>query len=263
MTVPVVATVGTTHPLAFAGLVFAALALADDDARPVCVVAGVSAQSAAGVLAVRGVEPDLIAAQFAALADAGVAAFHVGALVSAGAVRAVADGLAAFPGVPVVVDPVLAASTGDRLGEPGVRDALRDALFRRATLVTPNLDEAGALLGRPVRDAATMHEAASALLTYGPGAVLVKGGHLEGDAIDILADASGVRSFVTARIALTMRGTGDLLATTIAAGLARGLPLASAILRARARVARALADGVPFAGTRVASLGTDASVRRE
>jgi hydroxymethylpyrimidine/phosphomethylpyrimidine kinase len=259
MSAPVVATIGTTHPLAFAGLVFAALALADEGARPVCIVAGVSAQNAGGVVAARGVDPELIAAQFAALGDARVAAFHVGALVSTDGVRAVADGLAAFEGVPVVVDPVLAASTGDRLGEPGVRDALRDALFPHATLVTPNLDEASALLGRPVQDAAGMREAAVALLEWGSAAVLIKGGHLEGDAIDVLADASGVRSFATARVAMTMRGTGDLLATTIATGLARGMPLASAILRARARVARAIADGVPFAGARVAPLGTGAS----
>ena len=262
MTGPVVATVGTTHPLAFAGLVFAALALADDGVRPVCVVAGVSAQNAARVLDAQSVEPELIAAQFAALAAAGVGAFHVGALVTAEAVRAVAAGLAAFPGIPVVVDPVLAASGGDRIGEPAVRDALRDALFPCATLVTPNLDEASAFLGHPVDDVAGMEAAAPALLRWGSASVLLKGGHLAGDAIDVLADATSVRRFTSPRVANTMRGTGDLLATTIAAGLARGMPPASAIERARERVARAIAAGVPFAGARVAEVGLRAADNR-
>jgi hydroxymethylpyrimidine/phosphomethylpyrimidine kinase len=258
MSVPVVATVGTTHPLAFAGLVFSALALADDGARPVCVVAGISAQRADRVLLRIGTESAAIGAQFAALDDAGIGAVHVGALVSVEAVLAVAAGLAGLPGVPLVIDPVLASSSGERLGEIGVADALRDVLFPLATLVTPNLDEAAAFAGRPIPDVAAMEHASASFVGWGARAVLVKGGHLAGEAaVDVLVDASGVRRFTSPRVAGSLRGTGDLLAVTIAADLARRIPLDDAVKRARARVAHAIETGVPFARTRVAPVRGD------
>jgi hydroxymethylpyrimidine kinase/phosphomethylpyrimidine kinase len=250
----VVATVGTTHPLAFAGLAFAVLALAADGVRPVCVVAGVSAQDAAHVHARRALDVATIHAQFDALRDAEVAAFHVGALLSADAVRAVADALARYPGVPAVVDPVLAASGGDALAGDATVAALRDVLLPRATLVTPNLDEASALLGRAVGDVAAMRDAAQALVALGARAALVKGGHLADDAVDVIADGASVHELRAPRIAQTMRGTGDLLAVTIAAGLARGASLADAVERARTRVHDAIAHGVHFAGARVAPM---------
>jgi hydroxymethylpyrimidine/phosphomethylpyrimidine kinase len=248
----VVATVGTTHPLAFAGLAFAMLALAADRVRPVCVIAGVTAQDAARVRASVAIDAATIGAQFDALRDARVAAFHVGALVSPDAVHAVAEGLAAYPNVPVVIDPVLAASGGDALADDATRTALRDALFAHATLITPNLDEASALLGRTIADVPAMHEAARALLASGARAVLVKGGHLACDAIDVLATDELTVEFRAPCLAETLRGTGDLLAVTIAAHLARGAPLPDAIKRARMRVRDAITCGVPFAGTRVA-----------
>ena len=256
----VVATVGTTHPLAFAGLTFAMLALADDAVRPVCVIAGVTAQDADHVRASVAIDAATIHAQFDALRAADVGAFHVGALVSAEAVRAVAAALASLPNVPVVVDPVLAASGGDALADDATRVALRDTLFARATLITPNLAETSAFLGRTITDVDAMHGAATALLAFGAKAVLVKGGHLTGDAIDVLADAGGTHEFCAQRIGGALRGTGDLLAVTIAAGLARGTPLDEAIERARRRVRDAISGAVLFAGAHVASLH-DTSVR--
>jgi hydroxymethylpyrimidine/phosphomethylpyrimidine kinase len=250
----VVCTVGTTHPLAFAGLGFALLALAADAVRPVCVVAGVSAQNADRVLARTPLGGATIAAQFAALRDADVGAFHVGALLSADAVRAVAAGLATYPGVPVVLDPVLAASGGDALADDATLRALRDELLARATLVTPNLGEAGALLACQIVDVAAMEDAARALVALGARAALVKGGHLAGDPVDVLVEGEHVRTLASARVAGELRGTGDLLAVTIAAGLANGAPLGEAVERARHRVREAIACGVPFAGARVAAL---------
>lgn len=250
----VVATVGTTHPLAFAGLTFAVLALAESGVRPVCVVAGVSAQNATRVLARTAVDAAAIAAQFDALRDADVAAFHVGALLGGEAVHAVAAGLATYPDVPVVVDPVLAASGGDALADDATRNALRDVLLPRATLVTPNLGEASALLEQEVRDVAAMRRAARELVRRGARAALVKGGHLTGDAIDVYDDGEGTREFVSPRVEGTLRGTGDLLAVTIAAHLGAGVPMQVAIERARDRVRLAIARGVAFAGTRVAAL---------
>ncbi|BDE08226.1 hydroxymethylpyrimidine/phosphomethylpyrimidine kinase [Vulcanimicrobium alpinum] len=249
---PVVAAVGTTHPLAFAGVTFAMQVLAREGVRPVCVIAGVSAQDARSVLRRTPLDAATIAAQFDALREAGVGAFHVGALLSTDAVRAVAAGLAAFAGVPVVVDPVLAATGGDPLADDATVAALRDVLLPCATLLTPNLDEAGALLERSVRDLDAMRDAAPALRARGARAVLVKGGHLAGDAIDVVSDDAGVRTFRTPRIANVLRGTGDLLAATIAASLASGATLDDAIVHAHTRVADAIAHGVLFAGTRVA-----------
>lgn len=251
----VVATVGTTHPLAFAGLAFALLALAADGVRPVCVVAGVTAQDAAHVHASAAIHAATIRAQFDALRDANVGAFHVGALVSADAVRAVADALATYPNVPVVVDPVLAASGGDAIADDATRVALRDVLFARAALITPNLDEASAFLGRAVDGIDAMRTAAREFLAFGARAVLVKGGHLVGDATDVFADASGTRELSSPRVDGALRGTGDLLAVTIAAELARGTALDRAIERARSRVRDAIAHGEPFAGARVARIG--------
>jgi hydroxymethylpyrimidine/phosphomethylpyrimidine kinase len=249
----VVATVGTTHPLAFAGLPFAMLALAEDGVRPVCVVAGVTAQDGTRVLARTTVDPAVIDAQFSALRDAGVQAFHVGALLSADAARAVAAGLARYPGVPVVLDPVLAATGGDALGDAGTLLAIRESLLPLATVVTPNLDEAEALFEREVRAVEHMHDAARACLDCGAETALVKGGHLAGDAVDVFADAQGTRELVAPRIAQTLRGTGDLLATTLAARIAQGAPIAEAVQHARHRVREAIARGVAFAGARVAS----------
>jgi hydroxymethylpyrimidine/phosphomethylpyrimidine kinase len=247
----VVATVGTTHPLAFAGLAFATLALAGESIRPVCVVAGVTAQDGARVLARAPVDVQTIGAQFAALRDASVGAFHVGALLSAEVVHAVADGLSHYPQVPVVLDPVLAATGGDALADEPTRVALRERLIPRATLVTPNLDEASLFLAREVRDVAAMRRAAADIVALGAQAALVKGGHLSGAAIDVFADASGTRDLLASRIAAQLRGTGDLLAVTIAGALARGAGLPEAIEHARARVREAIERGVPFAGTRV------------
>jgi hydroxymethylpyrimidine/phosphomethylpyrimidine kinase len=252
--VTVVATVGTTHPLAFAGLAFAALVLAEDGARPVCIVAGVTAQDGTHVLAGAAIDPALIAAQFTALRDAEVGAFHVGALLSADAVRAVAEGLARFPGIPVVVDPVFAATGGDALADAAARRAVRELLVPCATIVTPNLDEAAALFEREVTSVAQMHEAARDALALGARTALVKGGHLADGAIDVFADAQGTRELSAPRIAASLRGTGDLLAASIAARLATGVPIAEAVQRARGRVRDAIAAGVTFAGTRVAPL---------
>jgi len=253
----VVATVGTTHPLAFAGLIFAALALADDGVRPVCVVAGVTAQDADHVTARAAVDAMTIRAQFDALRNADVGAFHVGALLSADAVRAVAAGLAAYPHVPAVVDPVIAATGGGELADDATRAALRDVLVPRATLVTPNLEEASALLGKRIDDLGAMHEAAAQLVILGARSALIKGGHLTGDPIDVYADANSTSTFTSTRVEGTLRGTGDLLAVTIAACLARGAPIREAIEHARRRVREAIARGIPFANTTVATFTTE------
>jgi hydroxymethylpyrimidine/phosphomethylpyrimidine kinase len=252
---PVVAAVGTTHPYAAAGLLLDLTAIRMLGAQPVAVVAGVSAQDAGRVLARAPIDPVTVAAQFDALDGVPIGAFCIGALLDALSVQAVAAALARHPGVPVICDPVIAASGGDRLADDETIAALRETLFARCTLLTPNLAEAALLTGTPVAGTAAMHAALPALLALGPEAVLLKGGHLDGDACDLLARAGEVREFRGARIPLDLRGTGSLLATAIAVRCAFGDPLPLAIERARAFVRERIEHGAMFAGMRIAYYG--------
>lgn len=247
---PVVLAVGTTHPLLAAGLLLDLQTIRRLGARPVAVVAGVSAQSATRVLHRAPLDASAIRAQFAALAGVEVAAVCVGALLDPASVAAVAEELAAYR-APVVADPVLAASGGDPLADDATLEAWRRRLLPRCALVTPNLPEAERLLGR-VLDRAALDEAAQAVRALGPAAVLLKGGHLEGEPTDVLATADGTVALHGRRIARELRGTGSLLAAAIATRLACGDALASAVDAGRAFVRARIETGVGFAGMHVA-----------
>jgi hydroxymethylpyrimidine/phosphomethylpyrimidine kinase len=246
---PTLLAVGTTHPLNIAGVGLDARIAPLLGVRVVTIIAGISAQNGASVLSRAPVDEATIATQFEAVRDVPVDAIHVGALLDARSVAAVARGLAAFAGVPIVCDPVIAATGGDRLADDATIAALSAVLFARCTLVTPNLDEASLLLGRPVADLAAMTATAEALRATGAGAVLLKGGHLAGDPTDVLVHAGGVQRFSAARIAGRLRGTGDLLACAIAARFAHGDRIVASVKAARAFVRGCLAAAVPFAGT--------------
>ena len=248
---PVVAAIGTTHPFATTGLLVELTALRELGVRPVAIVAGVSAQDAAHVYARQPLDPATIARQFAALDTAEIDACSVGALLDAATVRAVAAGVTAL-GVPVICDPVVAASGGDRLADDATVAALRDALFPACALIAPNLAEAGRLTGMTVRTLADVHAALAPLLAFGSRAVLVTGGHLAGDPCDVFTDGTRVIELRAPRLPGTLRGTGTLLTTAIAAQLARGDDLDAAIDAARDFVRARIAGGVPFAGMRVA-----------
>jgi hydroxymethylpyrimidine/phosphomethylpyrimidine kinase len=244
---PVVCSIGSTDPWNAAGLGLDILALTECGARPVTVVAGVTAQDRHGLAALHAVPPDIVTAQFEALRDAGVRAYRVGALPDAAAVKAVAAQLA--PGrLPVVYDPVLAASGGGRFAAA----ALVARFLPAVTLLTPNLAEAAELTGLPVDDVAGMEAAGSALRTLGAAAVLVKGGHLGGAAIDVLVDERGTVVFEASRLAGTLRGTGCLLACAAAAALARGEPARDAVVYARAFVRAKFLAGRAAGGMRLA-----------
>jgi hydroxymethylpyrimidine/phosphomethylpyrimidine kinase len=249
---PVVAAVGTTHPYAAAGLLLDLAAIRALGAQPVAIVAGVSAQDAQRVLARAPVDAVTIAAQFAALDGIAVGAFCVGALLDPASVRAVAAGLARYPGVPVICDPVIAASGGDRLADDATVAAMREALFARCALLTPNLAEAALLTGSAIGDLPAMHAALPALLALGSAAVLLKGGHLDGDACDVFADGREVRELRAARLPLDLRGTGSLLAAAIAVRCAFGDALPVAIGVARNFVRERIERGATFAGMRIA-----------
>ena len=203
------------------------------------VITALTAQNTRGVQAIHDVPPDFVTAQLdSVLSDLSVDAIKIGMLSCVSAIRAVADGLRRHAsGIPVVLDPVMVATSGDRLISDDAVAVLRDELFPLATVITPNLPEAATLLGEEV---ATNENAAVAqarrLLAVGARAVLIKGGHAEGtESVDHLLAADGtLRRFAAARVATrNSHGTGCTLSSAIAAGLARGLSLGDAVKDAK------------------------------
>ncbi len=215
------------------------------------VIVAVTAQNTRGVRAVEAVSPALVTAQLSALAeDLPPDALKTGMLAEAGLVRLVAEAIRANAWRPLVVDPVMVATSGHRLLTADGETAIREALLPLAALVTPNLDETGILTGRPVTDAAGMERAGASLVASGATAALVKGGHLPGDVLtDVLVTRNGTRRFTHARIgARPIHGTGCTLSAAITAGLALGRPLEEAVTDALDFVRRAIAAAPPIGG---------------
>jgi hydroxymethylpyrimidine/phosphomethylpyrimidine kinase len=205
-------------------------------------ITAVTVQDTMGVHAIHPIPPPIIAAQIrAVLADIGADAIKTGMLGDAAAVEAVADALADWPDIPLVVDPVMVATSGAPLIGEGALERLR-RLIARAALVTPNAPEAAALTGIAVATTDDLRRAGERLLTSGVRAVLMKGGHVPGDpVIDLLMTPSGETVLEGPRIATRhTHGTGCTLASACAVGLARGLKLEAAVARAWAYVGEAL-----------------------
>ena len=209
------------------------------------VITAITAQNTLGVTDWTAVAPDLVTAQLDAVAtDLRPQAVKSGMLANAAVVRAVAAGLRAHALAPYVLDPVMVATSGDPLLEPDAVAAIRSELVPLAALVTPNLDEAGILVGSPVRDVAAMERAAESLVAMGARAALVKSGHLGGERmVDVLCDAGSVRRFEHPRLDTRhTHGTGCTLSAAVAAHLALGHPLDDAVSRAVDYVHRAIAS---------------------
>ena len=199
------------------------------------VVTLITAQNTVRVSRVETLAPSLVAEQVeAVLEDIPPHAAKTGALGSAEIVTTVAHLARGFR-FPLIVDPVMISKHGARLMDPGAIDALIEQLIPRAYLLTPNLDEAAALTGLAVNSPETMIRAAKELIRMGAANVLVKGGHLEGDAQDILvSSAGGIHPFTSPRIVTRhTHGTGCAYSAAITAGLAKSLPLFQAIQRAK------------------------------
>jgi hydroxymethylpyrimidine/phosphomethylpyrimidine kinase len=208
------------------------------------VFAALTAQNTRAVTAIHDVPPEFVTAQLdAVFDDIAIAAVKLGMLSRPEAIEAVADGLRRHGARNIVIDPVMVAKSGARLLREEAVSALKTQLLPLATLITPNLPEAGVLLDlEPARDAAGMIEMASALRELGPQAVLVKGGHLEGpESIDVLDDGGDPQVLVAPRVATSnTHGTGDTLSSAIAAFLARGHGLREAVREAKAYLSEAL-----------------------
>ena len=227
-----VLSIGTTHPWNIAGVGLDIRIGAELGVRVQTVVCAVSAQDAGGVHALEILALPTVGAQLEAIVWEDVRAVRIGALGTPDVVSLIASALARRS-VPVVVDPVIAASTGGALGGEGTLRVLGETLATMPqTILTPNLIEAQALLDRPV-DRETLVPAAVELQRRGARAVLLKGGHLAGDPTDVLADGDGVEIFSDRRIDGEMRGTGCTLAMALAVALGRGDNLRDAVRFAR------------------------------
>ena len=214
------------------------------------VITALTAQNTRGVAGIHVVPSAFITAQLdAVFGDLGIGAVKIGMVAERAAIEAIAAALERWRRKHVVLDPVMVATSGDRLLAPDAVDALRTKLIPRAEILTPNLLEAAALLGDAVATSEVAIEAQGRrLLALGSRAVLIKGGHGKGsESIDYLIDAKGVVALKAPRIATqNTHGTGCSLSSAIAAGLAKGEDLATAVRNAKTYVSGAIAAADRF-----------------
>jgi hydroxymethylpyrimidine/phosphomethylpyrimidine kinase len=206
-------------------------------------ITALTVQNTLGVFATMPVDAIFVRQQMeAVLGDIGTDCVKTGMLAEAGIIAAVAEALAAVPHVPLVVDPVLRSTSGTPLLDVAAIGLLKERLIARAAVLTPNVPEAEALLGRAIADAAAMEEAARSLRALGAATVVLKGGHFEGGTVrDVVVE--GDRRYVLESPRVKTRhthGTGCTLASAIATGLAQGLTTRAAVERAHAYVQQAI-----------------------
>jgi hydroxymethylpyrimidine/phosphomethylpyrimidine kinase len=209
------------------------------------VIAALTAQNTKGVTGILDVPPEFITAQIdAVFSDLDVTAVKIGMLSQPAAIEAVARALVRYKQTNIVLDPVMVATSGDRLLAPAAIAVLKRMLIPRALLITPNLPEAAALLDAPI--AQTEHEMQAQgqrLLKLGAKAVLMKGGHGDGpEAVDFLIEKDSVTRLASVRTdTRNTHGTGCTLSSAVAAGLARGADLLTAVRAAKDYVSAAIA----------------------
>jgi hydroxymethylpyrimidine/phosphomethylpyrimidine kinase len=209
------------------------------------VITALTAQNTRGVTGIHDVPPDFIAAQIdAVFSDLSVDAVKIGMLSTVATIETVAAGLERHGQSRIVLDPVMVATSGDRLLKADAIEVLTRILIPRATVITPNLPEAAALLNGPAAVTENdMRAQAERLIALGAKAVLIKGGHATGsESVDLLVDGKAVTRLAGPRIdTRNTHGTGCTLSSAVAAGLAKGLPLAEAAQQAKTYVTAAIA----------------------
>lgn len=243
--IPNVLSIAGSDPSGGAGIQADLKAFSANGVYGMAAVTALTAQNTTGVTGIHLVPPDFVAAQIdAVFSDIQVAAVKIGMIATAEIAEAVADSLKPHD-LPIVFDPVMVAKGGARLLEKSAVDALRRHLLPLATVVTPNLPELADLLAEPpVTHRDDMSAAARRLLAQGPSAVLLKGGHLNGDgeSPDCLVTADSLSWFDGPRHdTRNTHGTGCTLSATLAAMLARGLPIETAARAAKDYVSEAIA----------------------
>jgi hydroxymethylpyrimidine kinase/phosphomethylpyrimidine kinase len=234
MSEQIVASIGTTHPWNIAGLGLDLRVAQIFNVRALTVVTAVTAQDAKGLHAAQALPPEIVRAQLAALPMAAVDVVRVGALIGKSNVALVAEFLAEHPKTPAVVDPVFGATLGGAFLDDAAFAEFRDGLATLSSVaLTPNVEEAARLLGRPAIARDELEDAAKDLRARGAKAVLIKGGHLPGDPVDVLASPHGLDVYHDERMPGAMRGGGCVLAMALACELARGLSLVDAVASGR------------------------------
>ena len=216
------------------------------------VITALTAQNTTGVSGIHAVPAAFVTAQIdAVFSDLAVGAVKIGMVAQVETIAAIADGLTRWAPRHVVLDPVMVATSGDRLLAAEAVDALKTRLFPLASLITPNLPEAAALLNEPIAasEADAERQAKRLLATTGCRAVLVKGGHGHGaESVDYLIDGERSIALAAPRIATSnTHGTGCSLSSAIAAGLARGEPMETAVRNAKAWITQAITEADRFA----------------
>lgn len=215
----------------------------------VCAVTAVTAQNTLGVTAIDPVSTPIVAAQIdAVMVDFDVLAVKTGMLATSAVVVTVCDRLEAYPGAPVVVDPVLISSSGHRLLDDQALAIVRARLVPRAALLTPNRREAEVLTGRLITTRQHLIDAAATLRDMGAAAVVVTGGDQDGaDAVDLLDDGYRVEELRGTRLeSRATHGTGCTFSAAIAANLARGAALGDAVVAAKRYVEAAIGHAHPL-----------------
>ncbi|MGQ0550459.1 MAG: bifunctional hydroxymethylpyrimidine kinase/phosphomethylpyrimidine kinase [Armatimonadota bacterium] len=211
-------------------------------------ITALTAQNTTGVFGVVEIPPEFVAQQIdVVVTDIGVDAAKTGMLSNAGIIEAVADRVRHHHIPNLVVDPVMIAKSGAPLLHPDAMDALKTILLPLATVVTPNLHEGQAIAGMTIDTVDRMREAARRIHELGPRVVVIKGGHLQGDAEDIVYDGRTFTSLREARIPTRhTHGTGCIFAAAIAAELALGKDVMEAIPRAKAFIGAAIRAALPI-----------------
>jgi hydroxymethylpyrimidine/phosphomethylpyrimidine kinase len=214
------------------------------------VITALTAQNTTGVSGIHQVPAEFVTAQIdAVFSDLAVGAVKIGMVAQRESIDAIAAGLTRWSPKHVVLDPVMVATSGDRLLAAEAVDALRTKLIPRASLITPNLPEAAALLDEPMATSeAAVEDQGKRLLAMGCQAVLIKGGHGQGaESIDYLIAAGGASALAAPRIATrNTHGTGCSLSSAIAAGLAKGEAMETAVRNAKAWISAAIASADRF-----------------
>jgi hydroxymethylpyrimidine/phosphomethylpyrimidine kinase len=244
MTIPIALTIAGSDPSGGAGIQADLKTFAAFGVYGASVITALTAQNTHGVTGVHEVPADFVAAQIdAVFGDLDVGAVKIGMVAQLATIDAIVAGLARWSPGPVVLDPVMVATSGDRLLAADAVDALRTQLIPRAALITPNLPEAAALLDEPMASSeAAIESQGQRLLAMGCGAVLIKGGHGQGaQSIDYLISGNGTVALAAPRIATNnTHGTGCSLSSAIAAGLAKGDAMETAVRNAKTWISAAI-----------------------
>jgi hydroxymethylpyrimidine/phosphomethylpyrimidine kinase len=245
MSIPIALTIAGSDSSGGAGIQADLKTFAARGVYGASVITALTAQNTKGVTGIHDVPADFITAQIdAVFSDLDVKAVKIGMVARHEAIVAIADSLDRWSPKHVVLDPVMVATSGDKLLSSDAVDALRTKLFPRAGLITPNLPEAAALLGQGIAESdADIERQGRQLLAMGCPAVLIKGGHGQGpESTDYLIDQNSVIRLAAPRIATgNTHGTGCSLSSAIAAELAKGKDLEAAVRAAKAYVSAAIA----------------------